>query len=56
MKDFVGDEIPEAELRKIVAETIAFEIPLKKSDRKYFGFRTFHGTNFGFLRMLAQDL
>ena len=47
MKDFVGDEIPEAELRKIVAETIAFEIPFKKS-RKYFSFRTFSQTNFGF--------
>ncbi len=37
MKDFAGDEIAEAELRKIVAETIAFEIPLKKVT-KIFGF------------------
>jgi threonine synthase len=38
----------EAELRKIVAETIAFEIPLKKSDRKHFGFRTFSRVTLAF--------
>ena len=48
MKDFAGTRNSEAELRKIVAETIAFEIPLK-SDRKHFGFRTFFTeADFGF--------
>ena len=32
MKDFGRQEIPEAELRKMVAETIAFEIPLKVTE------------------------
>ncbi len=48
MKDFAGDEIPEAELRKIVAETIAFDIPLKKVTENISVLELFHGPNFGF--------
>ena len=48
MKDFVGDEIPEAELRKIVAETIAFEIPLKKVTENISVLELFHGPTLAF--------
>ena len=48
MKDFVGDEIPEAELRKIVAETIAFDIPLKKVTENIWVLELFHGPTLAF--------
>ena len=48
MKDFAGDEIPEAELRKIVAETIAFEIPLKKVTENISVLELFHGPTLAF--------
>ncbi len=48
MKDFAGDEIPEAELRKIVAETIAFDIPLKKVTENISVLELFHGPTLAF--------
>ena len=48
MKDFAGDEIPEAELRKIVAETIAIEIPLKKVTENISVLELFHGPTLAF--------
>ena len=48
MKDFVGDEIPEPELRKIVAETINFEIPLKSISENISVLELFHGPTLAF--------
>lgn len=48
MKDFVGDEIPEAELRNIVAETIHFKIPLVKINNKISVLELFHGPTLAF--------
>ncbi|EJL73908.1 threonine synthase [Chryseobacterium populi] len=48
MRDFVSDEIPEEELRKIISETISFEIPLKKINDKISVLELFHGPTLAF--------
>ncbi|ASW75984.1 threonine synthase [Chryseobacterium piperi] len=48
MKDFVSDEIPEEELRKIASETISFEIPLKKINDRIYVLELFHGPTLAF--------
>ena len=48
VKPFVGNTIPESELKKIVAETIAFEIPLKKINDQIFVLELFHGPTLAF--------
>lgn len=48
MQDFVGDEIPESELRTIVSETIHFEIPLKKINENIDVLELFHGPTLAF--------
>ncbi|SDJ42392.1 threonine synthase [Chryseobacterium jejuense] len=48
MKDFVGDEIPSEILKKIVAETISFEIPLKKINDDILVLELFHGPTLAF--------
>lgn len=48
MKDFIGDEIPSEILRKIVAETISFEIPLKKINDDISILELFHGPTLAF--------
>lgn len=48
MKDFVGDEIPEEDLRQIISETISFEIPLKKINDKISVLELFHGPTLAF--------
>ncbi|REC59388.1 threonine synthase [Chryseobacterium pennae] len=48
MKDFTGDEIPSEILRKIVAETISFEIPLKKINDDISVLELFHGPTLAF--------
>ena len=48
MKDFVGDEIPEEILRKIVAETVSFEVPLKKITDNISVLELFHGPTLAF--------
>ena len=45
---FVGDSIPEEELKKIVAETINFEIPVVKIDENIFSLELFHGPTLAF--------
>ena len=47
MKDFAGDEIPEAELRKIVPN-YRFEIPLKKVTENISVLELFTWADFGF--------
>ncbi|WP_347218122.1 threonine synthase [Chryseobacterium sp.] len=48
MKDFIGDEIPSEILRKIVSETISFEIPLKKINDDISVVELFHGPTLAF--------
>lgn len=48
MRDFVGDEIPESELRAIVSETINFDIPLKKINERIDVLELFHGPTLAF--------
>lgn len=48
IQPFVGDVIPESELKTIVAETINFEIPLKKINETIFSLELFHGPTLAF--------
>jgi threonine synthase len=48
MKEYVGDAIPENELRRIVAETISFEIPLLPVSEKIYTLELFHGPTLAF--------
>ncbi|MBP2619476.1 threonine synthase [Chryseobacterium jejuense] len=48
MKDFMGDEIPPEILRKIVAETISFDIPLRKINDDISILELFHGPTLAF--------
>lgn len=45
---YVGNVIPENELKKIVSETIHFEIPLKKINESIFSLELFHGPTLAF--------
>lgn len=60
MKDFGGDEIPESLLKEIVAETINFDIPLKKISDKISILELFHGPTLAFkdigARFMSQCL
>ena len=48
MKDFVGDTIPSDVLKKIVSETIHFEIPLKRINEQMYSLELFHGPTLAF--------
>lgn len=48
MKPFVGDTIPEAELRSIVSETINFNIPLVKVTDRIASLELYHGPTLAF--------
>ncbi|MBX3242723.1 MAG: threonine synthase [Chitinophagaceae bacterium] len=48
IKPYVGEEIPEAELRRIVKETIDFPIPLVKVKDHIFSLELFHGPTLAF--------
>ncbi|WP_419869955.1 threonine synthase [Chryseobacterium sp. CT-SW4] len=48
MKDFVSADIPELELRKIVSETIRFDIPLRKINERISVLELFHGPTLAF--------
>lgn len=48
MKDFIGDEIPADILKKIAAETISFDIPLKKINERISVLELFHGPTLAF--------
>ncbi|MCS3531587.1 threonine synthase [Chryseobacterium sp. JUb7] len=48
MKDFVGDTIPEEELKEIISETISFDIPLKKINDQIYVLELFHGPTLAF--------
>ena len=48
IKPYVGDSIPADILRKIVAETIAFEIPLVHINKDIYSLELFHGPTLAF--------
>ncbi|MGU3377487.1 threonine synthase [Chryseobacterium sp. M5A1_1a] len=48
MKDFIGDEIPSEILQKIIAETVSFEIPLRKINDRISILELFHGPTLAF--------
>lgn len=48
MKDLIGDEIPTEELKKIAAETVSFDIPLKKINEQISVLELFHGPTLAF--------
>jgi threonine synthase len=48
MSPYVGDSIPESELRRILGETIAFDIPLVSLNEKISILELFHGPTLAF--------
>ncbi|QES87543.1 threonine synthase [Rhizosphaericola mali] len=48
MKNFVGESIPNNELKRIVAETINFDFPLVKIDENISSLELFHGPTLAF--------
>ena len=48
IQPFIGEAIPENELKRIVAETINFEIPLKRVSENIFSLELFHGPTLAF--------
>lgn len=47
-KQFVGSEIPEEKLKKIIAQSFNFEIPIKKISENIYGLELFHGPTLSF--------
>lgn len=48
IKQFVGDEIPEAELKHILKETLCFDFPLVKVEDNIYSLELFHGPTMAF--------
>jgi threonine synthase len=48
IKPFVGDEIPEAELRRIIAETLSFPFPVQQVEKNIYALELFHGPTLAF--------
>lgn len=48
IQPYIGDEIPEAELRRIVSETVNFPLPLKHIARHVYSLELFHGPTLAF--------
>ena len=48
IKQFVGNEIPETELKKIVSETLSFDFPLVKIEENVYSLELFHGPTMAF--------
>lgn len=48
IQPYVGEAIPENELKRIVAETINFEIPVKKVSENIYSLELFHGPTLAF--------
>ena len=48
VKQFVGDEIPADELKKIVKETIAFDFPVVEVEKGIYSLELFHGPTMAF--------
>ena len=48
IKQFIGDEIPEIELKQIIAETLCFDFPLVQIEENIFSLELFHGPTMAF--------
>ena len=48
IKQFVGDEIPETELKRIIAETLCFNFPCVPVETDVFSLELFHGPTMAF--------
>ncbi|WP_413998752.1 threonine synthase [Flavobacterium sp. W1B] len=48
IKQFVGNEIPEATLKKIIAETLCFDFPLVEVEKGIYSLELFHGPTMAF--------
>lgn len=48
IKQFVGDEIPETELRQIIKETLSFDFPLVEVEKDIYSLELFHGPTMAF--------
>ena len=48
IKQFVGNEIPETELKQILKETLCFDFPLVKVEENVFSLELFHGPTMAF--------
>lgn len=48
IKQFVGDEIPETELKRIIAETLCFDFPCVPVEDNVFSLELFHGPTMAF--------
>jgi threonine synthase len=48
IQQFVGDEIPEENLRQIIAETLCFDFPLVKVENDIYSLELFHGPTMAF--------
>ena len=48
IKQFVGDEIPETELKRIIAETLCFDFPCVQVEDNVFSLELFHGPTMAF--------
>ena len=48
IEPFVGDEIPEANLKQIIHETLSFEFPLVKIESNIYSLELFHGPTMAF--------
>jgi threonine synthase len=48
IRQFVGDEIPEQELKRIVSETLCFDFPAVKVDDNSYSLELFHGPTMAF--------
>jgi threonine synthase len=48
IQQFVGDEIPETELKQIIKETVAFEFPLVNVEDNVYSLELFHGPTMAF--------
>ncbi|MBT8255633.1 MAG: threonine synthase [Bacteroidia bacterium] len=48
IKQFVGAEIPEVDLRKIIAETLTFEFPLVHLEEQIYALELYHGPTLAF--------
>jgi threonine synthase len=60
MQPFIGNDIPEEELKNILTETLNFEIPLVKISDNIYSLELFHGPTYAFkdvgARFLARSL
>lgn len=48
IRQFIGDEIPEDELKKIIAETLSFDFPLIQVEENCYSLELFHGPTMAF--------